>query len=81
MKKAFFRLMLTLLGLNLFTACYGPAPGVYREMDETIEAESGDGAEACTAEAEDASGQGAQEGSESSDDAEETDGNAPADGQ
>lgn len=27
MKKAFFKLMLLVLGLNVFTACYGPAPG------------------------------------------------------
>jgi hypothetical protein len=27
MKKAFFKLMLVVLGLNVFTACYGPAPG------------------------------------------------------
>lgn len=27
MKKAFFKLMLLILGLNVFTACYGPAPG------------------------------------------------------
>ena len=81
MKKTFFRLMLTLLGLNLFTACYGPAPGVYREMDGVIEAESGDEAAACSAEAEDADDQSAQEASESSDGAGETDGDAPADEQ
>ena len=27
MKKAFLKLMLVILGLNVFTACYGPAPG------------------------------------------------------
>ena len=27
MKKAFFRLMGLVLGLSVFTACYGPAPG------------------------------------------------------
>lgn len=27
MKKAFFKLLLVVLGLNVFTACYGPAPG------------------------------------------------------
>ncbi|MBO4671769.1 MAG: hypothetical protein J5640_08040 [Bacteroidales bacterium] len=27
MKKWFFRLLGIILGLNVFTACYGPAPG------------------------------------------------------
>ena len=34
LKKAFFRLMLVVLGLNVFTACYGPAPGTWDYEDE-----------------------------------------------
>lgn len=37
MKKAFFKLMLVVLGLNVFTACYGPAPG-WTEEEDPIEA-------------------------------------------
>lgn len=33
MKKAFFRLMGLVLGLNVFTACYGPAPGGWEYED------------------------------------------------
>ena len=45
MKKAFFRLMLLILGLNVFTACYGPAPGGdWTEPDPTeVTDEDGDG--------------------------------------
>ncbi|MBQ2107618.1 MAG: hypothetical protein II475_02905 [Bacteroidales bacterium] len=34
--------MLVFLGLNLFTACYGPAPGVreYQEVEPTEQTES-----------------------------------------
>ena len=35
MKKAFFRLMGIVLGLNVFTACYGPAPGEWEYEDAT----------------------------------------------
>ncbi|MBO4455167.1 MAG: hypothetical protein J5695_08190 [Bacteroidales bacterium] len=37
MKKAFFRLMGIVLGLNVFTACYGPAPGGEWEYEEATE--------------------------------------------
>ena len=42
MKKAFFKFLLVFLGLNLFTACYGPAPGVreYQEVEPTEQTES-----------------------------------------
>jgi len=50
MKKAFFRLMGLVLGLNVFTACYGPAPGgweyeeqVEETTDDTKAAEEADG--------------------------------------
>lgn len=33
MKKAFLRLMVLVLGLNVFTACYGPAPYPYGEPE------------------------------------------------
>lgn len=33
MKKAFFRLMGLVLGLSVFTACYGPAPGGWEYDD------------------------------------------------
>ncbi|MBO4475675.1 MAG: hypothetical protein J5737_03020 [Bacteroidales bacterium] len=41
MRKAFFRLMGLVLGLSVFTACYGPAPGGW-EYDEAEEAVTGD---------------------------------------
>lgn len=31
MKKVFLRIMMLVLGLNVFTACYGPAPYPYDE--------------------------------------------------
>ena len=34
MKKAFFRLMGLVLGLNVFTSCYGPAPGGWEYEDD-----------------------------------------------
>ncbi len=38
MKKAFFRLMGLVLGLGVFTACYGPAPGwQYDEPEEVTD--------------------------------------------
>lgn len=37
MKKAFFRLMGIVLGLNVFTACYGPAPGAWEYEEEAVE--------------------------------------------
>ena len=42
MKKAFFKFLLVFLGLNLFTACYGPAPGVieYQEPEQTEQTET-----------------------------------------
>ncbi|MBR4809114.1 MAG: hypothetical protein IK031_02410 [Bacteroidales bacterium] len=50
MKKAFFRLMGLVLGLNVFTACYGPAPGNWEYQDpveQTDESEEdGEGTEA-----------------------------------
>ena len=36
MKKAFFKLMLVVLGLNVFTACYGPAPGNWEYGDDEV---------------------------------------------
>ena len=33
MKKAFFRILGLILGLNVFTACYGPAPGEWQYQD------------------------------------------------
>ena len=33
MKKAFFRILGLILGLNVFTACYGPAPGQWEYND------------------------------------------------
>ncbi len=56
MKKAFFRLMLLVLGLNVFTACYGPAPGGdWAEPDNTELAAPDDGT---------SSGEEEEEGSE-----------------
>ena len=43
MKKAFFKLMLLILGLNVFTACYGPAPGGDWEEPEQTEVTDADG--------------------------------------
>lgn len=37
MKKAFFRFLGIILGLNVFTACYGPAPGGNWDYDEPKE--------------------------------------------
>jgi len=37
MKKAFFRLMGIVLGLNVFTACYGPAPGGWEYEEDPVE--------------------------------------------
>jgi len=47
MKKAFVRLMALVLGLNVFTACYGPAPypGDYPD-DETVAQSDGSKADA-----------------------------------
>ena len=39
MKKAFFKLLLVILGLNVFTACYGPAPGWQGDAPEIEETE------------------------------------------
>lgn len=52
MKKAFFKLMLVVLGLNVFTACYGPAPGWQDvpPVDETEQTEDTKAAEAQTGE-------------------------------
>ncbi len=41
MKKAFFRLLGLVLGLNVFTACYGPAPGGW-EYDDADQVENTD---------------------------------------
>ena len=38
MKKRFFKLMLAILGLNVFTACYGPAPIDYPEPEYGVPA-------------------------------------------
>lgn len=46
MKKAFFKLLLLVLGLNVFTACYGPAPGGEWEeppQEQTQADQDGDG--------------------------------------
>ena len=34
MKKAFLKLMLLVLGLNVFTACYGAPPAQYQELPD-----------------------------------------------
>ena len=34
MKKAFLKLMLLVLGLNVFTACYGAPPVQYQELPD-----------------------------------------------
>ena len=34
MKKAFLKLMLLVLGLNVFTACYGAPPAPYQELPD-----------------------------------------------
>lgn len=34
MKKAFLKLMLLVLGLNVFTACYGAPPTQYQELPD-----------------------------------------------
>lgn len=39
MKKVFLRIMMLVLGLNVFTACYGPAPYVYDEAENTEQTE------------------------------------------
>lgn len=36
MKKAFFRILGLVLGLNVFTACYGPAPGTWQYEDTDL---------------------------------------------
>ena len=54
MKKRFFKLMLAILGLNVFTACYGPAPIDYPEPEYGVPApveESASSADASAAEA------------------------------
>ena len=38
MKKAFVKLLCLLLGLNVFTACYGPAPVERELLDEELAA-------------------------------------------
>lgn len=44
MKKAFFKLMLLVLGLNVFTACYGPAPGgEWEEPEQQTQLADADG--------------------------------------
>ena len=45
MKKAFFKIMLVVLGLNVFTACYGPAPG-WQDEPVPDETEQTDGSKA-----------------------------------
>ena len=47
MKKAFLKLMCLVLGLNVFTACYGPAPYSYDDPENT---EQSDGTKAGTEE-------------------------------
>ncbi|MBO4625557.1 MAG: hypothetical protein J5646_08745 [Bacteroidales bacterium] len=37
MKKAFIRLLCLLLGLNVFTACYGPGPIPPDNLKEDVE--------------------------------------------
>lgn len=62
MKKAFFKLMLVVLGLNVFTACYGPAPIEYRDAEET---EISDGTKAAdTPQTEEAAEEAASEAAE-----------------
>ena len=56
MKILFFRLMGLILGLNVFTACYGPAPGGW-PYDEPVE-EATDDTKAAT----DAESGGEEEG-------------------
>ncbi len=34
MKKAFLKLLLLVLGLNVFTACYGAPPAQYQELPD-----------------------------------------------
>ena len=41
MKKAFLKLMCLVLGLNVFTACYGPAPYPYDPEDDQTEQNDG----------------------------------------
>jgi len=36
MKKVFLRIMILVLGLNVFTACYGTAPYPYGEPENEI---------------------------------------------
>ena len=46
MKKALFRLLGLILGLNVFTACYGPAPGNWDYQDtDQVEATDQNGDE------------------------------------
>ena len=37
MKKAFIRLLCLLLGLNVFTACYGPGPVPPDDLKDEVE--------------------------------------------
>ena len=37
MKKAFVRLLCLLLGLNVFTACYGPGPIPPEDLKDEVE--------------------------------------------
>ena len=39
MKKAFIRILCLLLGVNVFTACYGPGPGLPPPDQELIQKE------------------------------------------
>ena len=50
MKKAFFKLLLVVLGLNVFTACYGPAPG-WQDMPPADETEQTEDTKAAVEEA------------------------------
>ena len=63
MKKAFFKLMLLVLGLNVFTACYGPAPGGW-PYDDPVEETSDE-----TKAAEEEEAPAAEESSESTEEA------------
>ena len=60
MKKAFFKLMLVVLGLNVFTACYGPAPG-WTDEDPELQEQTTDETKAADEEAQGAE-ESAQEG-------------------